>query len=79
MSIPLIIAINIGAAALLTLILSTLMLLPKRLHPHRHPDLLVDHDAEPTPLSRHERQEREHRGRAQRQIPGGRGRAVTDT
>jgi hypothetical protein len=76
MSVPLIIALNVGAAALLTLLLSTLMLLPKRLHPHRHAHLPVHDEAEATPVPRHKR---DLRGQAQRHIRGGGGRAVTDT
>jgi hypothetical protein len=36
MPIPMLIALNLGAASLLTLVLTALMLLPKRLRPHRH-------------------------------------------
>jgi hypothetical protein len=75
MSVPLIIALNVGAAAFLTLVLTALMLLPKRLHPHRHPRLLVQ-EAATTPLSR---RRREHAQRAQRQLQGGGGRPVTDS
>jgi hypothetical protein len=39
MSILLIAAINIGAASLLALILSAVMLTPRRLRPHHHPRL----------------------------------------
>lgn len=46
MSIPLIIAINIGAASLLALILTALMLVPTRFRPHRHLHLLHRHEAD---------------------------------
>jgi hypothetical protein len=75
MSVPLIIALNIGAAAFLTLLLTALMLLPKRLHPHRHPHLLVQ-EAGATRLPE---RRREHAQRAQRQPQGGGGRPVTDS
>jgi hypothetical protein len=74
MSVPLIIALNVGVAALLTLLLAALMLLPKRLHPHRHPHLEVP-DAVTTPPS-----ERPHEEsvRSQRPLQGRGGRTVTD-
>jgi hypothetical protein len=75
MSVPLIIALNIGAAAFLTLVLTALMLLPKRLHPHRHPHLLVQ-EAGATPLPE---RRREHAQRAQRHTQGAGGRPVTDS
>jgi hypothetical protein len=75
MSVPLIIALNIGAAAFLTLLLTVLMLLPKRLHPHRHPHLEV-RDAVTTPPSR---RPREHSARSQRRPQGGRGQTVSDS
>ncbi len=74
MSVPLIIALNVGAAALLALLLTALMLLPKRLHPHRHPHLDVPDTAATTP-SQHSR---EHSPGHQRHPQGGRGRPVTD-
>lgn len=39
MSTPQLLLLNIGAAALLTLILTTLMLLPRYLREHHHPHL----------------------------------------
>jgi hypothetical protein len=74
MSVPLIIALNVGVAALLTLLLAALMLLPKRLHPHRHPHLEVP-DAVTTPPS--ERVD-EDAVRSHRPLQGRRGRTVTD-
>jgi energy-converting hydrogenase Eha subunit F len=76
MSVPLIIALNIGAAALLALLLTALMLLPKRLHPHRHPHLQVHSDAATTPNSR---RRREHAQRAQRDFQGRGGQPITDS
>jgi hypothetical protein len=75
MSVPLIIALNVGAAAFLTLLLTALMLLPKRLHPHRHPHLLAQDAAATTPA----RRRREHALRAQRHPQGRGGRPVTDS
>ncbi len=75
MSVLQIVALNIGAAALLTLILTALMLLPKRLHPHRHPHLAVHHhDAAPVAPS----QSPERRERAQHRNPSRVGETVTD-
>jgi hypothetical protein len=75
MSVPLIIALNVGAAAFLTLLLTALMLLPKRLHPHRHPHLEVRDAATPPTYPR----PHEHSARSQRHPQGGRGRTVTDS
>jgi hypothetical protein len=75
MSVPLIIALNVGAAAFLTLLLTALMLLPKRLHPHRHPHLEVPGAATTPPSAR----PHEHSVRSQRHPQGGRGRPVTDS
>jgi hypothetical protein len=44
MSVPLLLMINIGAAALVTLALTALMLLPQRLRAHQHPR--QEHQAE---------------------------------
>jgi hypothetical protein len=71
MSISLIIALNIGAAMLLTVLLTALMLLPKRLRAHRHPHLLVHHDTAAAPTERHDR------SRGAR--PSRPGRAITDS
>lgn len=75
MSVPLIIALNIGAAAFVTLLLTALMLLPKRLHPHRHAHLEVRDAVTTTPS----RRPHEHSARSQRHPQGGRGRTVTDS
>ena len=75
MSVPLIIALNVGAAAFLTLLLTALMLLPKRLHAHRHPHLEVPHAATTTPSQ----YPQEHSARPQRRPQGHRGRPVTDS
>lgn len=76
MSVPLIIALNIGAAAFLTLLLTALMLLPKRLHPHRHPQHLEVRDAATAPPSQ---RPHEHSVRPRRHLQGGGGRPVTDS
>jgi hypothetical protein len=74
MSVPLIIALNVGAAAILTALLSALMVLPKRLHPHRHPHLMVGQDTVATPVPGRPRkhQDRPH-------VQAGGGRPVTDS
>lgn len=75
MSVPLIIALNVGAAAFLALLLTALMLLPKRLHPHRHPHLEVE-IAAATPPSR---RRHEPAQRSRRHLHGRGGRPVTDS
>jgi hypothetical protein len=75
MSVPLIIALNIGAAAFLALLVAALMLLPKRLHPHRHPHLKVP-DA---PTTRPSERPHEHSVRSRRHRQGRGGRTVTDS
>lgn len=74
MSVPLMIALNVGAAALLTLLLIALMVLPKRLRPHRHPHLETRDAATPAlPARPHERAARAHRP-----LQGGGGQPITD-
>jgi hypothetical protein len=75
MSVSLIIALNLGAAAFLALLVTALMLLPKRLHPHRHPHLEVDETATTRPSER----PHEHSARPQRHREAGGGRPVTDS
>lgn len=75
MSVPLIIALNIGAAAFLALLVTALMLLPKRLHPHRHPHLEVDEPATTMPSE----SPHEHSARHQRHRETRGGRPVTDS
>jgi hypothetical protein len=75
MSISLIIALNIGAAMLLAVLVTALMLLPKRLPAHRHPHLLVHRDPPAAPIERHDR-----RGAVPGRLrPARHGRAITDS
>jgi hypothetical protein len=76
MSVPLIIALNVGAAALLTALLITLMVLPKRLHPHRHPHLMVGTDTATTPAPGRGRGRQD---RPQRHVQADGGHPVTDS
>jgi hypothetical protein len=78
MSVPLIIALNVGAAALLTALLITLMVLPKRLHPHRHPHLMVGTDTATTPAPGRGRG-RGRQDRPQRHLQADGGHPVTDS
>lgn len=71
MSAPLIIALNIGVAAFLTLLLTTLMLLPKRMRAHHHPHLPIHDQPRPAPIERRDNPARQPR-------PDGRRRVVTD-
>jgi hypothetical protein len=72
MSLPVIIAINIGAAMLLSMVLAALMLLPKRFRPHHLPHLHADRAERPTAAatSRH--------GAPARRQTAGQPRIVTD-
>lgn len=75
MSISLLIALNLGAAMLLTILLAALMLLPKRLAAHRHPRLPLHCKTAAAPTARHDRRRGAVTGR---QRPGRSGRAITD-
>jgi hypothetical protein len=76
MSVSLIIALNVGAAMLLAILLTALMLLPKRLPAHRHPHLLAHHETAAAPI---ERQDRSRGAVTGRQRSRRSGRAITDS
>jgi hypothetical protein len=71
MSIPLILAINVGAASLLALILTALMLAPKRLRPHRHLHLEPDLETRPRAIPAQRRDPRAERSHAARRVVTG--------
>jgi hypothetical protein len=76
MSVSLIIALNVGAAMLLAILLTALMLLPKRLPAHRHLHLLADHETAAAPI---ERQDRGRDAVTGRQRPRRSGQAITES
>lgn len=76
MSVSLIIALNVGAAMLLAILLTALMLLPKRLPAHRHPHLLAHHETASPPIERQDRSRGPVTGRQRSRRSG---RAITDS